>query len=145
MSRNWIAVASAEHVQRGRAGGFMQVCHGKVGPLRRVAPGDQVAYYSPTAEFGGKAKLQAFTAIGIVKPDDPYQFDMGEGFCPFRRDVAWYDAHEASILPLLDTLNFSAGRQNWGYQFRFGIFQISDHDIKAIAAAMGVSPKYQSG
>ena len=48
MSANWIAVASAEHVRRGREGGFMQVCHGKAAPLRRIQPGDGVVYYSPT-------------------------------------------------------------------------------------------------
>ena len=45
MPRAWIAVASAEHVRLGRAQGFMQVCHGKGGPLRRTAPGDTVIYY----------------------------------------------------------------------------------------------------
>jgi hypothetical protein len=34
-------------------------------------------------------------------------------------------------------MEFSAGKQNWGYQFRFGIFIISDHDMNVIAAAMG--------
>ena len=28
--------------------GFMQVSHGKAAPLRRIRPGDGVAYYSPT-------------------------------------------------------------------------------------------------
>ncbi len=138
MSNNWIAVASAEHVRRGRAGGFMQVCHGKAAPLRRVKPGDRIAYYSPTIEFGGKSKLQAFTAIGIVPPGEPYQFDMGGGFCPFRRDVSWSEANESPIQPILDVLEFSAGNRNWGYQLRFGIFQISDHDIQVIASEMGV-------
>ena len=45
MSRNWLAVASAEHVEIGRSAGFMQVCHGKASPLRRVQPGDRVVYY----------------------------------------------------------------------------------------------------
>ncbi len=30
--KNWIVVASADHVGRGRAGGFMQACHGKAAP-----------------------------------------------------------------------------------------------------------------
>jgi hypothetical protein len=30
---HWIAVASAEHVRLGQAGGFMQVSHGKAAPL----------------------------------------------------------------------------------------------------------------
>ncbi len=53
MRAAWIAVACAEHVRRGREGGFMQVCHGKAVPLRRIQPGDGVAYYSPTRELGG--------------------------------------------------------------------------------------------
>jgi hypothetical protein len=137
MNRNWIAVASAEHVRRGREAGFMQVCHGKAAPLRRIRPGDRVAYYSPTVEFRGKDKLQAFTAIGIVKVGEPYQFDMGDGFNPFRRDVAWLRAHETPILPLLGALDFSTGIRNWGYPLRFGLFSISDHDLQIIAAAMG--------
>lgn len=115
----------------------MQVCHGKAGPLRRVKPGDRVVYYSPTREFGGKTKLQAFTAIGIVKAGEPYPFDMGGGFRPFRRDVAWSNGNESPIQPMLDVLEFSTGNRNWGYQLRFGIFQISDHDINVIAAEMG--------
>jgi hypothetical protein len=136
MSNNWIAVASAVHVRHGRNGGFMQVCHGKAGPLHRVKPGDRVAYYSSTLELGGKDRLQAFTAIGIVKAGEPYQVDMGGGFYPCRRDVAWSNANEAPIRPILDVLEFSAGKRNWGYQLRFGIFRISDHDINLIAAEM---------
>ena len=51
---NWVAVASAEHVSRGRAEGFMQVNHGKAAPLKRIGPGSRVAYYSPTNTFGGR-------------------------------------------------------------------------------------------
>lgn len=137
-NRNWIAVASADHVQRGRADGFMQVCHGKASPLRRLQAGDRVVYYSPSQVFGSRQKLQAFTAIGKVQARPAYQVDMGEGFQPFRRDVIWAPAQEAAILPLLQELDFSAGVKNWGYQFRFGIFAISEHDMQIIAIAMGV-------
>lgn len=109
----WVAVASAEHVRRGRREGFMQVCHGKVAPLRRIRPGDRVAYYSPTLHFGGKDRLQAFTALGTVLPGDPYEADMGDGFHPFRRSVAWDAvAGDAPIAPLLDRLSFTAGRRS---------------------------------
>ncbi len=135
-SRNWIAVASAEHVRLGRAGGFMQVCHGKAAPLRRIHPGDRVAYYSPSDAFRGKDRLQSFTAIGVVKDGAPYPFDMGGGFVPHRRDVAWLDGREAPIQPLLNALDFSAGVRNWGYQLRFGLFEVSDHDLRLIADAM---------
>jgi hypothetical protein len=136
MSGNWIAVASAEHVRRGRAAGFMQVCHGKAAALRRVRPGDRVAYYSPTEEFRGRTSLKAFTAIGVVRAGEPYQVDMGGGFHPFRRDVDWLPGREFPIAPLLDQLEFAAGRRNWGYQLRFGLFAVSDHDLGVIAAAM---------
>lgn len=134
---NWIAVASAEHVGRGRAGGFMQVNHGKAAPLKRIVPGSRVAYYSPTSTFGGKDKLQAFTAIGVVQPGEPYQGDMGGGFLPFRRDVTWLKARPAPIQPLLERLAFSAGVKNWGQKFRFGLFSVTDRDMDVIADAMG--------
>ena len=136
MSRNWIAVASAEHVRIGRVGGFMQVCHGKAAPLRRIRPGDRVVYYSPTDKFGGQAPLRCFTALGRVLPGEPYQADMGNGFVPFRRDVSWAETKTAPITPLLDRLEFSAGKKNWGYQLRFGLFEVSNHDFELIARAM---------
>jgi len=134
MTKQWIAVASAEHARRGKAG-FMQVNHGKAAPLRRIHPGDGVAYYSPTVTFGGKDKLQAFTLIGRVKLGDIYQGEMGD-WIAHRRDVDWADADDAPIAPLLDQLDFTAGKTNWGYQLRFGLFEISEHDFKLIADAM---------
>jgi hypothetical protein len=142
MRNNWIAVASAEHARRGCAQpvqGYMQVCHGKCAPLQRVAPGDCVAYYALT--MGGKDKLQSFVSIGIVQPGAPYAFDMGGGFVPFRRDVAYVPALEASIVPLLDDLEFVEDRRRWGYKFRFGLFRVSDHDMAVIARAMGADAK----
>lgn len=135
MPKFWIAVASAEHVRGGGKGGFMQVNHGKEAPLKRVHPGDGVAYYSPTETFRGKDKLQAFTLIGRVKPGDIYPGEMG-GWTAFRRDVDWADAQEAPIAPLLDQLDFTRGHANWGFKLRFGLFEISEHDFVLIAAAM---------
>ena len=136
MSNHWLAVASAEHVRKGRVEGFMQVCHGKAAPLRRILPGDGMVYYSPGTRFGERDGLSALTAIGIVRDGDPYQFDMGSGFCPFRRDVVWATSREIPIRPLLDQLELTAGRANWGYQLRVGIVPISVHDFRLIAEAM---------
>lgn len=139
---NWIAVASAEHARRGRDArsdighGFMQVCHGKRAPIARVKPGDRVAYYAPTVTMGGNDKLQSFVSIGIVQSAEPYAFDMGGGFVPFRKDVHYLPAQEALIAPLLDDFEFVEDRQRWGYKFRFGLFSISDHDMLLIASAM---------
>ena len=43
---------------------------------------------------------------------------------------------EAPIAPLLDSLEFVEDRRHWGYKLRFGLFQISDHDMRLIANAM---------
>lgn len=134
---HWIAVASAAHVRIGRAQGFMQVGHGKGAPLRRIKPGDRVCYYSPTVTLGGKDTLQAFTALGTVRPGEVYQGVMGGGFKPFRRDVDWLKANEAPIRPLLDRLEFTSKGPNWGYQLRFGLFKVSEADFALIADAMG--------
>jgi len=134
--KNWIAVASAEHVAIGRAQGFMQVCHGKCAPLKRLQEGDKVVYYSPTHLFGGKDKLQSFTASGTVLEHAPYQVEMHPGFHPFRRDVRWDQAQSVSILPLLSHLEFSRDNKHWGYQFRFGLFEISAADMAVIRRAM---------
>ena len=138
MRKNWIAVASAEHARRGRdemVPGFMQVGHGKLAPLKRIQPADRVAYYAPAETFGAKDKLQSFVSIGIVQPGEPYAFDMG-GFVPYRRNVAYVPAMETPILPLLDQFEFVEDRSRWGYNFRFGLFAISDQDMRTIAQAM---------
>lgn len=141
MRNNWIAVASAEHARRGcavPAHGYMQVCHGKCAPLQRVQPGDRVTYYAPTITMGGKDKCQRFVSLGLVQAGAPYAFDMGGGFVPFRRDVAYVPAQAASILPLLDQFEFVEDRSRWGYKFRFGLFKIGDADMRLIAQAMQV-------
>jgi EVE domain len=137
MTSHWIAVASAGHVRIGHAAGFMQVCHGKGAPLKRIKPGDHVVYYSPVETFKENDRLQAFTAIGTVRTDEPYQADMDGGFHPFRHDVTWIEAQGAPIRPLLDRLEFTRGRSNWGYAFRFGLLPVSAYDFELIAQAMG--------
>ncbi len=135
--RNWIAVASAEHVALGRKQGFMQVCHGKAQPLRRLRPGDRVIYYSPERLFRSKDRLQAFTACGQVQDSEPYQVTMSEDFQPWRRNVVYEeDVKETAIRPLLDRLSFTRCNRNWGYQFRFGLFEIDCKDAEIILGAM---------
>ncbi|GKX53848.1 EVE domain-containing protein [Budvicia aquatica] len=140
MTRYWIAVACYEHVRIGREGGFMQVCHGKAAPLKRLREGDIVAYYSPTERLGEKSPCQSFTSIGRVAGGEPYQVHMFDEFYPYRRDVVWFDAQVAPIRPLLARLEFACvnvtGGRNWGYQLRFGLFDVSERDMRTIASAM---------
>jgi hypothetical protein len=136
----WIGVASKEHVQVGAAGGFCQLCHGKASAVRRLSPGDWIAYYSPRTQIKGGEAVQAFTAIGRAKPGEPYAFDMGNGFVPARRDVNFHLAHDAPIRPLIDRLSFIKNKSNWAYPFRFGMLKVTKADFSIIAEAMGIDP-----
>ncbi len=131
----WIGVASANHVARGVAGGFLQLCHGKAGPVRRLRPGDHIAYYAPTATFGLKDTLRAFVAMGTVAEGEPWQEEMAPGFVPWRRAVAWAPARQAPAAPLLPHLSV-ARDGGWGARLRFGLVPITAEDWDVIAAAM---------
>jgi hypothetical protein len=138
--RFWLGVVSAEHAARGRDGGFIQVCHGKSGPLRRMRAGDGIAIYAPGATFRGKERCQSFVSLGFLRDERVYPFDMGGGFVPHRRDVDYVSGAEpASILPLLEELELTKGKRNWGFAFRFGHLEISGVDFETIAMAMGVA------
>src|SRR5207237_446143 len=93
----WLGVVSKEHVLRGVAENFVQVCHGKGAPLRRMNAGDGFVYYSPVITFGGKDKLQAFTAIGVVRTGEVYQVKMSPDFHPFRCDVDFKPCQEVPV------------------------------------------------
>src|SRR5713226_9759858 len=88
-ARAWVGVVSRAHVLRGVAGGFAQLGHGKQGPLARMSVGDWLVYYSPKTDFPDGMPLRAFTALGRVVGDRAYAFDMGGGFVPYRRDIAY--------------------------------------------------------
>jgi hypothetical protein len=135
--RAWVGVVSRAHVRRGVAGGFAQLCHGKRGPLARMQPGDWLVYYSPSTEMGGGEPLRAFTALGRVVGADIYPFDMGGGFVPFRRDVAYEaDARETPLRALAPRLRFVSENPRWGMLARRGHFEIPLEDLEVIAAAM---------
>lgn len=132
----WIGTVSKEHVERGKAGGFAQVCHGKCAPLKRMHPGDILIYYSPQLMFGEKTAYQCFTAIGAVKDKPPYQVEMTPDFIPFRRDIEYAITIDAPIRPLLNQLSFIQDKTKWGYVFRFGLLKIPHADFITIAHAM---------
>ncbi len=132
----WLGVVSRAHVQRGAAGGFAQLCHGKAQPLRRMGAGDWLIYYSPTIEMGGEA-LCAFTAIGEVADDEVFKFDMGGGFVPFRRRVRYAIAREVPLADLKDSLDLCA-QPNWGMALRRGHLLLTPRDFATIARAMDV-------
>lgn len=134
--RYWIGIASKEHVKTGVAGGFCQLCHGKAQPLKRMAVGDGLIYYSAKERFGEDALCQQFTAIGEVVGSEVYQFEMFPGFVPYRRDIRFFEARDISIRPLIARLSFIKDKTYWGYAFRFGHLEIPRADFDLIAAEM---------
>lgn len=138
MKKFWVGTVSKEHVERGKLGGFAQVCHGKEAPLNKMQEGDLLIYYSPTVKYGEKTPYQCFTGLGIVSKKPPYQVKMTPDFIPYRRDINYLETKDAYIKPLIENLTFIQNKTNWGYAFRFGILQINQSDFMCIAKAMGL-------
>lgn len=141
-TKYWIIVASKDHVKNGIAEGIAQACHGKASPLRRMKKGDFILYYSGKLFFGKDEKCQEFTAIGQVKDDEVYQFQMSPDFCPSRRNITFFEHQDLSILPFINDLEFIPNKKSWGYPFRFGFFEINEHDFQLISSKMLITEKY---
>lgn len=135
----WINTVSRDHVARGVAGGFTQADHGKPHMLRKMARGDWIVFYSPRTTFPDGPPLQAFTALGQVSDDVPYQADVAQDFHPWRRAVDFQACSETPIRPLIEDLDFVEDKKRWGYRFRFGVFEIDQHDFDVIRSAMSPS------
>jgi hypothetical protein len=135
--RYWIGVASQDHVEAAVADGFVQLSHGRAGPLERLRPGDAFVFYSPRTTFPAGPPLQAFTAMGRVPASPIYESNGSVAPQSFRRRIAYLDATSAPIKPLLDRLTFIRSKRHWGAAFRFGLVRISRDDFATIASAMG--------
>lgn len=135
-TKYWVIVASKDHVKLGIAAGFAQACHGKVHPLKRMRKGDFILYYSGKQTMGKTDLCQQFTAIGKVIDDEIYEFQVSEDFCPSRRNIEFLPGKDVSILPLIDQLDFIQNKKSWGFPFRFGFFEIKEHDFNLISSQM---------
>ena len=137
--RFWINTVSRAHVHAGVEGGFTQADHGKNTRLKRLARGDFIVFYSPRTALRDGEPLQAFTAIGRIADDEPYQVKMKPDFHPWRRRVAFIESEEAPIRPLIEKLRFIENKQQWGYPFRRGLFEVERADFERIADAMNAA------
>ena len=136
--RYWINTVSRDHVLLGVKGGFTQADHGRATRLGKIDKGDFLVFYSPRSEFPAGKPLQAFTAIGRVTDEVPYQVEMRAGFHPWRRNLKFSKSRETSIRPLIPSLSFIVDKQRWGYPFRRGLFSVNRSDFEQIAVTMGV-------
>jgi hypothetical protein len=132
----WLGVVSKDHVMIGVKGSFAQVCHGKLGPLKRLKAGDGFVYYSPTVGLGERTALQAFTAIGRVGNDEPFQVTHTPDFRPWRRTVNYqHDIGDVPVSMLRDELDLTSTK-NWGYALRRGLLPLTSGDFARIERAM---------
>jgi predicted RNA-binding protein len=135
-TKYWIVVASKDHVKIGITAGIAQACHGKSSPLKRMKKGDFIVYYSGKKTMGKPDKCQEFTALGKVMDDEVYPFNVSEDYCPSRRNIEFSRCGDAAIFPLINDLDFIQNKKKWGYPFRFGIFEINQHDFDLISLQM---------
>lgn len=135
-TKYWVIVASKDHVKKGIAEGIAQACHGKAFPLKRMRKNDFIIYYSSKQTLGKPEKCQEFTAIGKVMDNEVYEFQISKDFCPSRRNIDFLECKDISILPLIVDLDFIQNKTSWGYPFRFGFFEINQHDFDLISSQM---------
>jgi hypothetical protein len=141
LNRAWLGVVSAEHTQRAVDGGFIQLNHGKRYGVARLRRGDGFVIYSPTERLGDKSPLRAFTALGTVADDAPYQAEpmsMGARGTvePWRRRIEFVPVRRATLQDVNLKLTEAA---NWGYQLRRGLVQLEVEDFEVLRAVMSIS------
>ena len=132
----WINTVSRDHVWAGVEGGFTQADHGKNTRLKRLNQGDLLVFYSPKTAFKKGDPLQAFTTLGEITDDEPYQVEMTPDFHPWRRKMRFIEAEEASVRLLIDELDFITNKEKWGFPFSRGLFEVKKEDFEQIAEAM---------
>jgi hypothetical protein len=104
--------------------------------LSRLVKGDALVFYSPQTTFERGERLLAFTAIGYIVDDEPYQVAK-PAFHPWRRRMKFSKSIQAPIAPLIPELGFIVDKKRWGYPFRRGLFEVTRRDFERIACAMG--------
>ena len=138
----WIGVASSDHVALAVAGGFIQLNHGKAGPLERMRVGDGFACYSPrTAYPDGESRAGVHRARRVTG-DAIVQVDRAEASCRFDGTSSSCVASPAPIRPLIDALSFIRSKLHWGAAFRFGHLRVPADDFARIVARDG--PRFRA-
>ncbi len=128
--RMQVAIAARE--------GFVAFGHGKRSLVDSLSPGDTVIYYAPRTEPDGDP-VQAFVAHATVTGETARPRDYGARGTGWVRDADYDTVREVPVRPMLDELEFLAGRRkNWGMAFRGGRFSIGEADYARIARAMGL-------
>ncbi|WP_114284978.1 EVE domain-containing protein [Candidatus Halocynthiibacter alkanivorans] len=132
----WIAVVHLMQVEACRAGGFVAFSHGKETAVRKVTPGDRVAFYAPRDTFEG-SPVQAFCGLATVTGDHVEQRPLpGTEHMPWVRDADFETVNPMPVRPLLEELSFVRDPQHWGMAFRRSLFEVSAEDFEIIENAL---------
>jgi EVE domain-containing protein len=132
----WIAVAHLMQVEACRTGGFVAFSHGKETAVRKVSPGDRVAFYAPRDTFEG-TPVQAFCGLATVTGDHVKQRPLpGTDFLPWVRDAEFEQVKPMPVRPLLEELSFVRNPQHWGMAFRRSLFETGPEDFEIIENAL---------
>ena len=132
----WINTIYRDHVMVGKESGFVQAGHGKKAPVEKLQPNDYIIFYSPKTSLENGKLVQAFTAIARIQDKDAYQVVINDDFQPYRKDAVYEDCQEVSIRTLIEQLEFITNKKHWGFRFRFGLFEINQHDFELIYRLM---------
>jgi predicted RNA-binding protein len=132
----WINTVSRDHVMIGQKNGIVQANHGKLSPLKRLKTGDKIIFYSPKTSLENGEPLKAFTAVSQIMEEKIYQVELTSNFKPFRINAQYEECNEVNIKPMIESLNFIQNKKSWGYMFRFGLFEIDEHDFTLIYSRM---------
>ena len=124
---HWIAVISRAHSRIAAASGFLQVNHGKAGPLRKTKASDEVFIYCPREEMQGGAVLKRVEFRCTIDDDWVYQVEQAPGFVPYRKDVTYDMTFRGVAIHDVPGLELTANPR-WGMLARRGFFEISAHD-----------------
>ncbi|WP_208435019.1 EVE domain-containing protein [Bartonella phoceensis] len=81
--KHWIVVISQEHARLTAEFGFLQVFHGKAGPLQKTSKGDEAFIYCPRCKTGTRQVLQTLEFQCIFKDNHIYQVEQAPHFLPF--------------------------------------------------------------
>ena len=72
----------------------------------------------------------------MLADDSIYQCETSDNFKPWRRRATYPKVKELEIKPFIDGLECIKNKEKWGYIFRTGFFEISQHDFDLIESHM---------
>ncbi len=131
----FVGLADRFHVDMMRSDGVVVLGIRNDAGVRRVKPGDRVAYYSPKEAPDGPP-LRAFTGLAEVAGGGPFMWPKDEPEIWARRADWLEHAVDVPIRVLLESLEFIRNPKNWGFYLRGSYREIGGGDHALISRAM---------